>query len=751
MLKEGVLILALLLVSSLSVTYAQDPEEIFEAEEILDKSAFERGMTLLRSVSSVMSSSVALAVEGLDFRLPTSSPEEALSGFQLQGGSPILQAPAAAALVPYRSPTQKFSRNILLTRDLGQFPFQTEPHIAVNPKNPDHLVVGVIDYNSPNVVSYVSIDKGATWEGPFLPRYLERDIASGGDPTVAFDRQGNAYAGFISIGVEEFSIGGIAFEVLTSRIAVAKSEDGGFTWGAPTLSSFSGVQVEVTPVSEGVGGFLAIGFLDKPWMSVGLSRDDNSKDSVYTTYTSFVIKFDIVYLFGGQLFYFANPRLETSIGFAKSDDGGQTWSKPASVSPTVIRTFTGEPIRRVLQGSQSAVAPDGTVYVAWFDSTEDGEFEDLGEIWVTRSDDGGKSFSRPVLVDSKWEPGFRPRNANFRSWGAAFPQLAVGPKGEVSIVYVARTGPFSDRPTDDGDVFFATSVDKGETWSVAKRLNDDVETRPEKDRFQFFPAITYDPKGVIHAMWGDFRDDKTEKSYHIYYTRSEDGGKTWTENARVTDFPSNPNRAFPRGGLFIGDYFSIKATEDDVFMVWADSRLGEFGTLNQKIGFARTSLMPTPSIFVSPSRGPGGRDVQIQGFDFQPDIEIFVQISGAIVTGSRTDDNGRFLIKLFIPIAGEGVQDIAVIDATGNVATASFFMDVGFNTINEQLDTALERLGTLQAQLNKPGSTSSSVQHLEEQLTSVTTVVWIATGLSVAAAVIATVAVALVLKRLPRT
>ena len=34
-------------------------------------------------------------------------------------------------------------------------------------------------------------------------------------------------------------------------------------------------------------------------------------------------------------------------------------------------------------------------------------------------------------------------------------------------------------------------------------------------------------------------------------------------DTRVTDYASNPNYAFP-GGRFIGDYFSLTATDDDV-------------------------------------------------------------------------------------------------------------------------------------------------------------------------------------------
>ena len=99
----------------------------------------------------------------------------------------------------------------------------------------------------------------------------------------------------------------------------------------------------------------------------------------------------------------------------------------------------------------------------------------------------------------------------------------------------------------------------------------------------------------------------------------------------MTDFPSNPNYAFP-GGAFIGDYFTIKATETDVYMAWPDARLGEYGPLNQKIGFARKELMPLPSIFLSPPSGAGGKDITIQGSNFQPDQDVYLEISGAVIS-----------------------------------------------------------------------------------------------------------------------
>ena len=51
------------------------------------------------------------------------------------GGSPPQQAGGGgAALVPFRDPSAKFSRNILIPSDFSQFTFQTEPSIAVDPQ-----------------------------------------------------------------------------------------------------------------------------------------------------------------------------------------------------------------------------------------------------------------------------------------------------------------------------------------------------------------------------------------------------------------------------------------------------------------------------------------------------------------------------------------------------------------------------------------------------------------------------------------
>ena len=695
---------------------------------------------LLQPAKRMLSGASWLMAEGIDPRLWLDRPgwssltrlnwEELGGGFLGGAGAPPSQA-GPGGLVPFRDPAPAFSRDILVTRDFSQFPLQTEPHLAVNPKDPDHLILGTIDYNFPNNSVYVSLDGGVTWEGPEQLRFLRDDDISAGDPVVGFDRDGNAYFISISLGTEEYSLGPLVAFAAVSSIILAASDDGGFTWGEPVSTARSEVTSELELDQTGrVRGELTFSFLDKPWMAIGPDPDNPEQDNIYVTYTDFVLRYEVFYI--GELPFTGLPQMETTIRMVTSEDKGATWSEPIAVSPTMLTVFGDVPggpgvpgqalgTKRAVQGSQPKVAPDGTLYVTWLDTTDDDSMKGLGEIYVARSDDGGETFSKEERAAVFNEVAFRPRNAFFRFWGSSFPQIAVGLEGEVYVAYGARP-PDGDKQSDDADIYLTRSLDRGESWSPRPvRLNQD-----ETSRVQFFPSIDVGPDGTIHAMWGDMRDDPQEIRYHIYYTRSQDQGETWgfvneelgisTPDTRATDFPSNSLKGFT-SGLFLGDYFSIAATEKDVYMVWADTRLGEFGGVNQKIGFTRQQAVPSPEIFLSPPAGSGGRDVTIQGFGFQPAIDVFIQVGGAIVSSERTNDQGRFTTSLFMPLTGEGAHDVNVFDESGNRAGASFFTEFGFDTVQKLQQNLQDGLDSLRLSLAPEGVTDDTAHAtLQEQI-----------------------------------
>lgn len=695
------------------------------------------GITLedtMDPMKKVLSGPGWLLAEGLDPRLKQKEKRDPVTGLTMSGRQEGIlsnaKAPAQQAggglLVPFRDPAPAFSRNLLITRDFSNSPIQMEPHLAVDPSDPDHIIVGVIDYNFPGVSVYTTFDGGENWEGPIQTSFIQTDLIGGGDPVVRFGRDGTAYMASLSIGVEEFNVGRFSVASEVSAIAMAISDDGGLSWSDPIAASRELPDTDLLPPDQllRVRGQVMIPFLDKPWMDVGPHPDNPDRDVIYVTYTEFVNVLDVLYI--DELPAFSTVELQTTIKMVRSEDGGKTWTNPVSVSPTVRRASGDSPapggaiatgLKRIVQGSEPHVSVDGTLYIAWLDSTDDDSQEGLAEIYVARSRDGGNTFDTPVRVAVFSEPGFRPRNAFFRYWASAFPHLATGPQGEVYVIFGGRT---PTKPKDDGDVFFTRSFDGGRTWARPVALGGDLTTS-----LQFFPAFAADSAGNLHVMWGDMRDDKAQTRYHIYYTTSKDRGDTWgfelselnirADDTRVTDFPSNPNKGFPNG-LFIGDYFAIDASADEVYMVWADTRLGEFGGFNQKVGFARREAIPAPEVFISPPVGPGGQEVTVQGFNLQPDLTVFIQVGGVTVAAERTNEEGRFTSRLFMPVAGEGAQSVRVVDDSGNVATTSFFTEFGFGNIKEAQDALKVRLDALSG--GASGANSLQLQKEIEQLRS---------------------------------
>jgi hypothetical protein len=661
---------------------------------------------------------------------------------------------SAIQQVPFRNPAPSMSRNLLITRQLGYQTIQTEPSIAVDPTDPEHLVMGAIDYNlAGNIAAYTSFDGGETWQGPNRVRYFQEDFGAAGDPVITFDADGNVYLSMISIGIQDFRIGALVSETEVSSLVVAKSVDGGLTWNDPSAAARSTTSAVSQTDDQGrERGQITLSFLDKEWMTSGPSPDDPSKSSIYMTYTDFASTYGLLY--ADELPILSTPFTTSTIMSVHSEDGGMTWSKPVAVSPAALQSFgtseaedeeglgasffkgttpfTDEQLKeagidreqfdsehpaaesaqegenelqeqqtaqggesdRTVQGSQPKVLSDGTVVVSYVDTTNDGSQKGLATIMVATSGDGGRTFGSPIQAGVVREPHFRPRNTNFRYWGTVFPQLAVGPHDEI---YVATTGVPADKVADDGDVYILRSFDKGKTWKDEVRLNTDQSNAP-----QFFPSITVSADGIVHAMWGDMRDDPDQVRYNIYYSQSTDEGATWgftdpaqnftAPDTRVTDFASNSLKGFSQG-LFIGDYFSIAATNEDVYMVWADTRQGEYAGINQQIGFARKTAIKSPSIFLNPPSGSAGRTVDIQGFEFEPDSNIQLTVSGVIVSNQRTDGKGQFQTQIFMPVTGEGATSITAYDETGNVATASFFTEFGFDSIQQSLDSINQVLG----------------------------------------------------------
>jgi hypothetical protein len=158
---------------------------------------------------------------------------------------------------------------------------------------------------------------------------------------------------------------------------------------------------------------------------------------------------------------------------------------------------------------------EGRLWVAWVQ---------FGHIHVAASGDRGASFGPAVTVNRVPEPTYHD--------GENRPKLALGRSGTIYVTYTRRL-----EERFSGDIRFSRSVDGGRSFSEPVTLNDNRE--PISHRFD---ALGVDGEGAVIVVWLDARDAAAARrsgaEYRgsaLYYTRSTDGGRTFTLDRKLAD------------------------------------------------------------------------------------------------------------------------------------------------------------------------------------------------------------------------
>jgi hypothetical protein len=113
----------------------------------------------------------------------------------------------------------------------------------------------------------------------------------------------------------------------------------------------------------------------------------------------------------------------------------------------------------------------------------------------------------------------------------------------VTVVWSPKGGPQgtlhlvsdgSENPTLNGvtDIYYYRSTDGGRTWTDRKNVTDDD---PSQLFAQVYPNIAVAPDGRVDIAFFDTRNDPGTRSNDVYYTSSSDNGTTWSKNLRITD------------------------------------------------------------------------------------------------------------------------------------------------------------------------------------------------------------------------
>lgn len=199
---------------------------------------------------------------------------------------------------------------------------------------------------------------------------------------------------------------------------------------------------------------------------------------------------------------------DAKVYYARSTDGGANFS-----SPTRLNTSSTN-----AAWPRMTIAHGDIVAIPWRQQDSTGDWD----IWGAFSTDGGATFVERQITDE----------ANQNSMDPVF---FVDSRGTIHLGY-------SLYGTDTGaSVMYSQSTDKGVTWTSP------VEVSTYMSEFAFF-ASSYG-KRALWLMWKDERDAPARKPGEITSADGEhgnkqadlvgrvsrDGGKTWSEEERVTD------------------------------------------------------------------------------------------------------------------------------------------------------------------------------------------------------------------------
>lgn len=200
----------------------------------------------------------------------------------------------------------------------------------------------------------------------------------------------------------------------------------------------------------------------------------------------------------------------SNLRFARSTDGGKTFAPAIFVNDD----YAGPPTSHGFHSI--AVAPDGTIYVAWLDGRDKAI---APAVMVARSTNGGQSFAPGVIVAHKICPCCRTA-------------LTVDAQGTLYVVFR------NVYPENLRDIAIARSQDGGQTFSAPSRIHEDgwvIDGCPHNG-----PAIDTDADGNVHLAWYTGK----EEGYGVYYAVSSDHGESFAPLLHLNEgMDASPVRA----------------------------------------------------------------------------------------------------------------------------------------------------------------------------------------------------------------
>lgn len=405
--------------------------------------------------------------------------------------------------------------------DLHDLP-HVEPVIAVNPEDPEQIVVAAMVihepksnqfHNSWEINVFVSENGGESWLRRKLPGL---DGGLSGDPWLAWAENGTLYLTCLARleGSDSSQLKAWLFE----------SKDGGYSWSEPREIHFEEKHNGWTdhPVAHPVGEELYI-FATGPFSSISTSRFNNNRQG-FEAFPAFkpddrnnLLGSGVAFQEDSFLFNYYSVSAgsqPSELWVVGTNDNGQNYQRSIITSEHIPIVF---PMMAV---DRSNGPRHDRAYAVWTRSFE------RPHVMIGYSDDNGASWSQPKRVHIDSTSALR-----------VAPNIAVSNEGLVAVVWV--DGRYHEELSSDQLRRKFKNESSEFCWDVYATVSDD-------GGHNFLPGIRLTPETTCSIT------DKNGLA-----------GKRWS---------------------FGGDYIGVTwDTEDNFHPVWIDSRTGVYQVWTVKV------------------------------------------------------------------------------------------------------------------------------------------------------------------------
>jgi hypothetical protein len=210
----------------------------------------------------------------------------------------------------------------------------------------------------------------------------------------------------------------------------------------------------------------------------------------------------------------------------------------------------------------ATVDPAGNAFLAWASYSKAGGARGAVNLYVAKSGDAGKTWSPTLLDVSAAAPDCKDEDCGEAYLGA---QVALTSDADGTLYALWSAGGSALGPQR---IYFSSSTNSGESWlprSGVSAAGAGVE--------HAFPAIVAGNAGDVRIAWMDQRGSTSaSQNWNTYYRSSSNGGATWGDETQISGYVPGYSYINQEGFSFpFGDYFGLAIdNHGDTHVVWGE-------------------------------------------------------------------------------------------------------------------------------------------------------------------------------------